>query len=224
VNTCSRCTKPEHGRDGLCRGCRIKSFVKTKYPFTPDLDRRLTKAYREHGLTGKILALNDLVRITGYPRFVFRNRASNMGLRTRQYKLWTEAEVAYITAMAGERSARAIAEHLGRPKGAVVWKLNELGMSAAQTNGYTRCALAQLFGVKQHVVDKWIARGWMFFHEADQRVPFSSVERFVWKHMEEYRLASCEEWWLKTMLKPSIGCSGLAQGSRQPKREESLVA
>lgn len=217
--TCSNCPKPAAGVDGFCKGCRIKRFVKTKYPFTPELDRRLTKAYREHGLTGKIVALDDLVHITGYPRFVFMNRANKMGLRTRAYKPWTRDDVAYITVNAGERSARAIAKHLGRTEGSVVWKLNELGMSAAQTNGYTRCQLGELFGVKQYVVDKWIARGWMYFCEADKRVPYSSVEHFVWKHLDKYRLASCEEWWLKTMLKPTIGAV-----VGRPRREESMVA
>jgi hypothetical protein len=32
-----------------------------------------------------------------------------------------------------------------------------------------------------------------------------SLQSFVWEHMEEYRFAACDEWWLKTMLNPKIG-------------------
>jgi hypothetical protein len=220
---CQHCPKPAAGRDGFCKGCRIKRFVVTKYPFTPGLDQRLTKAYREHGLTGKIEALNELVRITGYPRFVFLNRASKMGLRTRVYHRWEAAEIAYITRMAGETSLRSMSKHLGRPVSAISHKILELGMSAAQTNGYTRCELAGMFGVKQHVIDLWIGRGWLFFYDVDKRIPYASVENFVWKHMDKYKLKSCEEWWLKTMLKPSIG--SLGHGARGvPTSEESRVA
>ncbi len=203
---CHRCEKPAQGKDGFCKGCRIAAYVVVKYRFTADLDERLRKAYREHGrLSGKIRAIDDLVKVTGWPRWVFRNRALRMGWCQRQYTKWTAEQVELLEEMAGSVGLRMMSNRLGLPMAAIAHKLQALGLSRVVAEGYTRHQLSNLMGVKQARINEWIGRGWLLFDEVDERVPQASVERFLWKYMEKYRFASCEEWWLKRMLNPRLG-------------------
>jgi hypothetical protein len=66
-------------------------------------------------------------------------------------------------------------------------------------------ALRELAGtIPSYKIAKRMGRGWLLLDD-DDRVTYASVARFVWERMEEYRFAACDEWWLKTMLKPQIG-------------------
>jgi hypothetical protein len=204
---CSDCGEDAiRAKDGLCRSCRVRIWGKkaTKYPWTPEMDALLTRAYRgAKSKTDLTKAKDDLVRRFRMPRHILQNRACLLGLRTREQRPWTDAEIAYVREHSGEFSLGKLAKMLGRSEYAVKNKLFTLGLGVKVTEGFAQRELADLFGVHHGKVNRWIGRGWLQLR--GERVTYESVQAFVWDHMDEYRFASCEEWWLKTMLKPTLG-------------------
>lgn len=109
---------------------------------------------------------------------------------------------------AGTMPALKMAKILGRSVLAVRNKLNTLGIESRMSEGFSINELCHLFGTRYAKINHWIGRGWLTVN-SDDRVSHYSVQQFVWEHMDEYRFAACEEWWLKTMLNPGIGRENL---------------
>lgn len=205
---CLDCVAPAHGKDGLCKSCRVRRMgvARLKYGFTPELDLQLTMAYRTHrNRKEQANAIKEMVRRTRYPKWAFMNRAVHLGLRAKVSNFWKPEEVRYLEEFAGEVSVRTMSDKLGRPSSAIQAKIIAMGMSSAVTSGFSVHQLTKLFGVHGRRINEWIGKGFLTYDEQEKHVAYAEVERFCWVHMSEYRFASCQEWWLKTMLKPTTG-------------------
>ena len=217
---CRTCPRETPAKDGYCRGCRLKAYTRTrqKYFWTAELDAKLRRAYQAKNKRLAGVEIAELVRRTGWPRFIFQNRATVLGLRLYTAERWEPAEIEAIRELAGSVPAYKIAKEIGRSKSAVRNKLFTIDMESRVTEGFSVNELSKLLGTRHAKIERWIGRGWLSL-SADDRVTHPSVARFVWEHMDEYRFAACEEWWLKTMLNPRMGV--VRQGPRSAKREEA---
>jgi hypothetical protein len=192
-------------KDGLCKRCRLLAAVRRrqKYHWTPELDAMLRRAYRARNKRLLGIEIAEMMRRTRWPRHILQNRAQALGLRLYTSAHWTDEDVLWLRELAGSMTARKIARLIGHTESGVCNKIWQLGLSRADAEGFSINELCRLFGVHHAKVEGWIARGWLTVGEDGfDRVTYASVERFVWEHMDEYRFAACEEWWLKTMLKP----------------------
>jgi hypothetical protein len=225
---CALCpTECQQAIDGLCRACRLRKAIgdRQKYFWTPELDAALRRAYTAKSKAALGVAIRELMRRTRFPRCVLQNRAQALGIRFHQAQPWTAEEIGLLCDLAGAKPPRAIAGFLSnRPNGrkrtalAVRQKLFALGLGIGVTEGYSRNELAQRMGVHHARISRWISQGWLRLNDQD-RIPHGSVERFLWDHMEDYRFAACDDWWLKTMLKPLIGVKH--EYDRKPVRREA---
>ncbi len=203
---CSMCTQDsQQARDGLCHRCRLRAAAARakRYHWTPEMDAQLRRLYRtarnKAALTAGITATATRHR---WPRYVVINRAQSLELRIREQRLWTAEEVETLQELAGELPVRRIAARLRRTQAAITNKLFTLGCSRKIVEGYSQNELAQLMGVHHNKVGQWVARGFLTLSDVD-RVTHTSVVRFLRRHMDEYHFRSCEEWWLRTMLRPA---------------------
>jgi hypothetical protein len=204
--TCPCGVETTQTKDGLCKGCRLRAATRRrqKYLWTPERDAALRRAYRAKNKRLLSVELKELVRRTGWPRYILQNRSQSLGLRLWSCERWEPAEIDALRELAGEMPVYKIAKRIGRSEFSVRNKLWTLGLDSRNTEGYSINELCKLFGVNHGKIEGWIGRRWLALNE-DQRVPHASIESFVWKHMEEYRFAACDEWWLKTMLHPNLG-------------------
>ncbi len=203
---CAHCpAETAQAKDGLCKTCRLRAATRRqqKYPWTPAMDAELTRIYRsvkgKKALSAQLLAFRSRYRL---PAYIVVNRAVALDLRSITMRLWTQEELGYLREQAGTVSIYRIAKELHRTPLAIKHQLFRMQLSGAVCDGYSRRELQKLFGVRQEVLANWIRRGWLRVDRED-RIPNESIERFVWEHMQDYRFASCEEWWLKQMLSPS---------------------
>lgn len=202
---CFRCQEEcIFAKDELCKACRLRVYQVIKYPWTPEMDAQLTKLYRI-AKNKPVLSkgLTELCRRFAYPRHVLSNRAQSLGLRTFHQNPWTKHEIAYLQEKAGSVSIGSMAKVLRRSYGAVKMKLSLLGLSGVRATGFSPTELAKLFGVTRSRIERWLARGWLAID--DGQIAQEWVERFAWEHMNEYRFASCDDWWIKTILNPKLG-------------------
>src|ERR1039458_1177829 len=183
------------------------------------MDAKLRRAYQAKNKRLAGVQIDELVRRTGWPRYIFQNRATVLGLRLYTAERWEPAEIEAIREMAGTAPAYKIAKEIGRSELAVRNKLFTMEIESRITEGFSINELAKLLGTRHAKIERWIGHGWLSM-SADDRVTHASVERFVWNQMDEYRFAACEEWWLKTMLNPRMGTARLGT-SKAARREEA---
>ncbi len=203
---CLQCPRPAHGKDGLCLTCRICMLAARfkKYHWTPEMDEQLKRIYRSSRTkTDLSRNLAEFVKRHGFPRHIVSNRAVTLDLRMWRVRLWTEEELDYLRGMAGDVSLTKMAKFLGRSESSLKCKMSELQITAERCDGFSIKQLCELMGTRHDKVSKWIGRGWLVMD--DHLVTEASVRRFLWDHMDAYRFASCEEWWLKLMLNPDLG-------------------
>lgn len=194
------------GKDGLCKSCRLIASTRRRmlYRWTPGMDESLKHAYRstrrKHHLSQ---ALTELQQHFRFPRYIIANRAVALGLKRYEIRRWTAEELVVVQDKAGSLSTKQIGKLVNRSSQAIRSKIAQMGSSAAIADGFSRKNLCELFGVRFAVVDRWIGRDWLQINR-DDRIEHSSVVRFLWEHMDEYRFSSCEEWWLKMMLQETL--------------------
>lgn len=190
-------------KDGLCAGCRMRSFHANDRRWTPEMDAALTTAYRtakcRRDLSDALRALRQRWKVN---ENVMLHRSAKLGLKYLRLREWSAEDLAYLEEFAGNIPVARLAKHLRRSICSVKNKLHKLQITGEVLDGYSRHELAALFGTHDARIRGWIARGWLDLR--DDRITTESVERFVWEHMQEFRFASCEEWWLKQMLKPTL--------------------
>lgn len=222
---CSDCpAETMQAKDGLCKGCRLRAATKRrqKYHWTPELDARLRRCYQAKNKTALGIEIAEFVRRTGFKRHIVQNRAQKLGLRLWTCERWEPEDIAALREMAGEMRPYKIAQLMGRSEFSVCNKLWMLGLARHMPDGFSRNELSQLMGVHHIKIERWIQRRWLSLNDED-RIPYATVARFLWDHMEEYRFAACEEWWLKTMLKPPSVKHVLATNSDGRRRREEAA-
>ena len=146
------------------------NYKRRKWVFTPGMDEQIRTLYRNKvsmksvAYTGPVKKLADTF---GMPRWVVSKRAVELELIPVQKKepAWSETEIWMLTQCA-QRSPQVIQRYLKRAgyrrsQQGIRLKRKRLHLSRATMNGYTSRSLAGLFGVDDHVITRWIKKGWL---------------------------------------------------------------
>ncbi len=192
-------------RGGRCKPCICRALTPVKkYNWTPDIEGALRRAYQAKRKIDCTRAIDELVRRTRWPRYVFINKAQQLDLRVTISRGWSAQERATLRELAGELPPYKIGQRLHRSPQSVKQKIFAMGLSAQVTRGYSRNELAKQMGVRHESVERWIGRNWLRI-DSNDRITDDSITRFLWDHMDEYRFRNCDEQWLKVMLNPNFG-------------------
>lgn len=191
-------------KDRRCGRCRLLAAIASnrRYTWTADMDAELTRLYRtaknKPALSAGLAALSQKLRM---PRYIIWNRCIKLRLNRVHNQRWSKDDVAQLRELVGKTPIRNIAAIMKRSVSSVKQKLHSLRLGGRVTEGYSQHELGRLFGLSHNTIGRWIAKGWLDLEKG--RITHSSVERFIWEHMNEFRFAGCEEWWLKQMLQTS---------------------
>src|SRR6266571_6680552 len=99
---------------------------KPKYVWRTEHDAYL-RAHYFGGLNRRFQVLNQMVRMTGLPRWYIKRQAARLGLTMKmERRSWTEAELDRLENLVGRVSSATIAKRLRRPESSVVNKLKRL--------------------------------------------------------------------------------------------------
>ena len=143
------------------RGPEYGHRTRTKHVWKPEYDSHL-KAHYFGGLNRRFKVLNQMVRMTGAPRWYIKRQAARLGLTMHMdRKPWTPAELGLLEKLVGRVSSSMIAKRLHRPESSVVNKLKRIGISRRVRGGYTMRELELCFGEDHHKIEVWIENGWL---------------------------------------------------------------
>src|SRR5215472_14637445 len=146
--TCTGCNRPRAcPSDRLCHCCRVRRRPppNKRFAWTPDLDDRLRRAYKNANSRLELSRnLDTIQRISGFTRVVILNRAAEMNLSFGYRRSWNEEEIRLLREYAGNMSPKAIALRLKRTHASVKAKLKVLEISGRITDGYSQEDLQQL--------------------------------------------------------------------------------
>src|SRR5258708_40266952 len=116
-----------------CRDKR-KRFTNAKYVWREENDAYL-RAHYFGGLNRRFQVLNQMVRMTGLPRWYIKRQAARLGLTLHMDRRpWTASEMNLLEKLVGHVSSATIAKRLGRPESSVVSKLKRIGTSRRMRN------------------------------------------------------------------------------------------
>src|ERR1700724_3645175 len=125
---------------------------KPKYAWRPEHDAYL-RAHYFGGLNRRFQVLNQMIRLTGMPRWYIKRQAARLGLTLHMDRRpWTASEMTLLEKLVGQVSSATIAKRLHRPESSVVNKLKRIGTSRRVRNGYTMCDLELCFGEDHHKI------------------------------------------------------------------------
>jgi hypothetical protein len=165
---------------------RARGRRRQRFPWTPDLLRRLKEACETLGISDGVSQIQDQ---TGWPRDAILRRAhlaAEVPLKTKASTAWSASERRYIIEHAGHISAPAMAKELSRSVESVVCKMKHLGLSTAKDEGFTVSKLAAEWHVRRATISRWIKTGWMR-RGKDGRVAERSVRSFCRQHKEQLK-------------------------------------
>jgi hypothetical protein len=177
------------------------------YFFSADQDERVRRSYAEHAHNREALgeAITALAKHMKCPRYIIFNRAAQLRVRTIRGKNWTAKEVQFLRDNVGIKPLAQIRRALKRGHSSVISKIADMQLSRRVLEGYSREDLASSFCVSKYLVSKWISSSWLIPDRDTDRVPESSVRRFISKHPEQYSLKRVDEAWFKGMIFPAFG-------------------
>ena len=222
--TCSECLQqaPKQ-KGGRCKRCVCRALTpEPKYHWTDELLAGLRRAYKAARKAECTRQIDQLVKRTGWPRYVFNNKAHLLGLRVSRSRGWTAWELEVLRERGGELSCTKLGWLLNRTAISIKQKLALMQLSSRVTKGYSRNELAQQMGVHHARIDAWLRKGWLRVDDQD-RIPDTVIRRFLFQHMDEYRFGPCDEPWLKTMLNPRTGCA-IESAPTKPAQAEYSIA
>jgi hypothetical protein len=210
-------------------------MAKLKYTWRPEYDAHL-KAHYFGGLNRRFQVLNQMVRLTGLPRWYIKRQAARLGLTMKMDRRpWTQAELKLVEHLVGRVSAATIAKRLHRPESSVVNKLKRLGTSRRVREGYTMRDLAQCLGEDHHKISIWIANGWLRDQLQDtnrhsgngndiHRIREKDVLHFIKNHPQEINLGKVDQVWFLDLVLLRGREVPEAGTSRVEKTGENVVA
>jgi hypothetical protein len=143
--------------------CRKKCerFSRPKYVWRKEYDAYL-QAHYFGGLNRRFQVLNQMIRLTGMPRWYIKRQAARLGLTLHMDRRpWTAGEMNLLEKLVGRVSSATIAKRLRRPESSVVNKLRRIGTSRRVRNGYSMYDLELCFGEDHHKIARWIQNGWL---------------------------------------------------------------
>ena len=186
-------------------------MAKLKYTGRPEYDAHL-KAHYFGGLNRRFQVLNQMVRLTGLPRWYIKRQAARLGLTMKMDRRpWTQAQLKLVEHLVGRVSAATIAKRLHRPESSVVNKLKRLGTSRRVREGYTMRDLEQCLGEDHHKISVWIANGWLRDRlqgtQRDggngkdiHRIWEKDVLHFIKNHPQEINLGKVDQVWFLDLV------------------------
>jgi hypothetical protein len=184
---------------------------KPKYAWRTDYDAYL-HAHYFGGLNRRFKVLNQMVRMTGAPRWYIKRRAARLGLTMHMdRKPWTRAEMDLLEKLVGRVSSSMIAKRLHRPESSVVNKLKRIGTSRRVRSGYTMHELELCFGEDHHKIEVWIKNGWLrdclqgtARHAGNgkdiHRIRERDVLAFIKFHPQEINLGKVDQIWFLDLV------------------------
>lgn len=188
-----------------CDDCRWRHRGKPrKYQWTPERDAYLRAQYssleRHCG--------DRIGRIWGWPAWVVRRRATELGLTqptwTSTRKAWTADEDRLLTKYAGSRHPNWIARRLQRSLTSVVVRMKRQGLSRLP-DGYSLLQVAAGFGVERGSVERWHRQGWLPHHfQLQDGQPYRFTEAdllaFIHGHRTAFDLRKVDAMWFLSLV------------------------
>jgi hypothetical protein len=104
--------------------------------------------------------IDELMSLTGAPRWKVKKWATELGLARQKEPRWTQEDEEYLERNISRKSLADIAKHLERTKTAVKLKAKRLGLNKT-IEGYTMRGLCMALGCDHHKVEKWLHAGWL---------------------------------------------------------------
>jgi hypothetical protein len=193
-----------------CREKRERSS-KPKYVWRAEYDVYL-KANYFGGLNRRFQVLNQMIRLTGMPRWYIKRQAARLGLTLHMDRTpWTASEMNLLEKLVGHVSSATIAKRLHRPESSVVNKLKRIGTSRRVRNGYTMRDLELCFGEDHHKITQWIKNGWLQDrlqgtrrHDGNgndiHRIREKDILTFLRNHPQEINLGKVDQTWFLDLV------------------------
>ena len=194
------------------QGERIRR--RRKYRADDRIDAIIREAYRRRLEENDRGATRWAQIKTGWPRFMVLRRGAELGLARTKEPNWSPPELA-ILEETGHLGVEAVRKRLAkrgfaRSRTAILLKRKRLKLTA-HLDGYSGNALAELFGVDNHRIYRWIADGML---AAERRgtdrspkqggdtywIRRQDVHAFVLQHPDEYDLRKVEKWWFLSLI------------------------
>ena len=170
------------------------------------------RAHYFGGLHRRFQVLNQMIRLTGMPRWYIKRQAARLGLTLHMDRTpWTASEMNLLEKLVGHISLASIAKRLHRPESSVVNKLKRIGTSRRVRNGYTMCDLGLCFGEDHHKITQWIKNGWLQDrlqgtrrHDGNgndiHRFRERDILTFIRAHPQEFNLGKVDQTWFLDLV------------------------
>jgi hypothetical protein len=184
---------------------------KSRYVWRAEYDDYL-KAHYFGGLNRRFQVLNQMIRLTGMPRWIIKRQAARLGLTLHMDRRpWTAGEMNLLEKLVGRVSSATIAKRLRRPESSVVNKLKRIGTSRRVRNGYSMCDLELCFGEDHHKIARWIQNGWLRDclqgtrrHDGNgndiHRIREKDILTFIRAHPQEFNLGKVDQTWFLDLV------------------------
>jgi len=193
-----------------CREQRDRRSKPT-YAWRTEYDAYL-RAHYFGGLNRRFQVLNQMIRLTGMPRWYIKRQAARLGLTLHMDRTpWTASEMNLLEKLVGHVSSATIAKRLHRPESSVVNKLKRIGTSRRVRNGYTMRDLELCFGEDHHKITQWIKNGWLQDrlqgtrrHDGNgndiHRIREKDILTFLRNHPQEINLGKVDQTWFLDLV------------------------
>jgi hypothetical protein len=221
---CAAC----HRATGLGRS---PGGIPKKYFWKDEHDAYL-RAHYHGGLRRRAEVIDQLIRLTGFPRYVIKKRAAFLGLslHNETKRPWQPREVAVLGRLVGKLAVRTIAKRLKRTEASVALKFKRMKISRRVRNGYTMRDLEACLGEDHHKVERWVAQGWLVDHRQGtvrhngngndiHRFRERDLLNFLRSHPNEINLGKVDHVWFMDLVLLK-GREASAQPVRDSQAEE----
>ncbi len=216
------CDEPIEGRQQQAQPSHLAQYhsecqeqrarrSKPKYVWRTEYDAYL-RAHYFGGLNRRFQVLNQMIRLTGMPRWYIKRQAARLGLTLHMDRTpWTAREMNLLEKLVGHISSATIAKRLHRPESSVVNKLKRIGNSRRVRNGYTMRDLELCFGEDHHKITQWIKNGWLQDrlqgtrrHDGNgndiHRIREKDILTFIRNHPQEINLGKVDQMWFLDLV------------------------
>lgn len=183
-----------------------------KYIHTEATDAAIRDRY-DGRVRNRTLAI---ARTLGWPKWVICKRAAELGCtrpRAADRRDWTAAEEKYLLINAGSRTVIWMSRQLGRSHSSTVLKLKRMKISSLVTDGYTKTALAECFGVDGRIIDSWSREGLLRVGKREGggrdvwQVAEADVLRFVRSNPAGFQLDKVDQAWFMELISPGLNAA-----------------
>ena len=184
------------------RRLRDRRKVIGPLPWTKELDERLSRVYRETGLSASV---SEIQNLTDWPRRAILRRAHKLGLPMQlvsDRRRWTMADFRFAIESVNHLSVRDIADELERSEKAVWDMLGHRGIPARFEDGYGVRELSAKLHVRRPSIRGWIQAS-LLHKKRNGRISEDSLQCFLYNHPERINWPLLDEdttFWVSELL------------------------